>query len=53
MQRVNIWFYFTNNILKQYVKLFHEVDLIVLSKSLYCSLKSNIKVIIYLIIEKM
>lgn len=52
MQKVNIQFFFANNILKRFVKFFYQISFFVSDKSLYCGLQANAKAVIEEILDK-
>ncbi len=52
VQRVNTQFTFANNVLKQFVELFHQLGLMILYESFRHDLQSNTKAVIDSIIEK-
>ncbi len=52
VQRVNTQFAFANNVPKQFVELFHQMDTLVLYESLCHGLQANVKAVMEAILEK-
>lgn len=52
VERINAQFVFTNNILKKFIKSFHQMGTFILYKSLHCDFQANAKTVMEVILEK-
>lgn len=52
MQQINNQFSFANNVFKQFVKLFYQINIFILYESICFRLQANTKTVIDTIMEK-